>query len=331
MPPRVLVCPIEMIEKPARWHEILTEAGFEIICRPPDVSLRHPEKLLEYLPGVEGIVAGLETINRQVIEQSGLRAIARYGVGYDSVDVEAATERGIPVTITPGINHIAVAEHTIAMIFGLLRLIVERDRAVRDGSWKRYPNPRLAGLTLGLIGFGRIGKAIAPRAAGLDVKVIAYDPVPDREYAAQHNVRLVTLDEIWAQSDIVSLHMPGGPGSKPLITRETLARMKPGALLINTARGVLVDEDAVCDALESGHLAGAGLDCFVVEPLPTSSRLNRVRNVLLSPHMAGQDHTSAAGSGSLACECLARLWRGQEVPAGCLVNPQVWPGWKWKK
>ena len=105
--------------------------------------------------------------------------------------------------------------------------------------------------------------------------------------------------------------------------------MRPGSLLINTARGVLVDEEALCDALVAGHLAGAGLDCFVVEPLPTSSRLNKLPNVLLSPHMAGQDHESAAGVGSLACECLVRLYKGQEVPPGCLVNPSIFPGWKW--
>jgi D-3-phosphoglycerate dehydrogenase / 2-oxoglutarate reductase len=331
MAPRVLVCPIEMIEKPARWHEILTEAGFEIVCRPPDLSLRDADKLLEFLPGIEGIVAGLETVSRKVLEQSGLRAVARYGVGYDSVDIEAATERGIPVTITPGVNQISVAEHTLSMIFGLLRLTLERDRSVRDGTWRRYPNPRLAGKTLGLIGFGRIGKALAPRAAVLDVKVIAYDPAPDREFAKAHNVRLCTLDEIWAESDIVSLHMPGAPGSKALINRETLAKMRPDSYLINTARGVLVDEDALADALASGQLAGAGLDCFVTEPLPTGSRLNQLANVILSPHMAGQDHDSAAGSGSLACECLARLWRGQELPPGCLVNPAIGPKWKWKK
>ena len=245
-----------MIEKPARWHAILTAAGFEIVCRPPDVSLRDPDKLLEYLPGIDCMVAGLETVSRKVLEKSHLRAVARYGVGYDSVDVEAATQRGVAVTITPGVNQIAVAEHTLAMIFGLLRLVPERDWAVRDGSWRRYPMPRLAGKTLGLIGLGRIGKAPAPRAQALGVKVIAHDPFPDREFAAANDVRLCSLDEIWAESDIVSLHMPGGPGSKALINRETLAKMRPGSLLINTARGVLVDEEAVADALVSGHLAG---------------------------------------------------------------------------
>jgi D-3-phosphoglycerate dehydrogenase / 2-oxoglutarate reductase len=332
MAPRVLVSPIEMTQKPtARWSEILTEAGLEIVCRPQDLWLRDPVKLLAYLKaeGIDALVAGLETVNRQVLESSRLRAVARYGVGYDSVDVQAATERGVAVTITPGVNHIAVAEHTMAMILGLLRLIPQRDRAVRDGNWVRYPNPRLTGQTLGLVGLGRIGKAIVPRAQGMGVTVIAYDPFPDREFAAAHHVRLCTLDEIWADSDIVSLHLPGSPGAKPLINRETLGKMRRGAILINTARGVLVDDDALVEALVEGQLGGAGLDTFVVEPLPTTSRLMEAPNLLLSPHVAGQDHESAAAGGSLACECLARLYRGEEVPPGCLVNPAIFPGWKW--
>ncbi|HTU25663.1 MAG TPA: phosphoglycerate dehydrogenase [Pirellulales bacterium] len=331
MPPRVLVSPIEMTMKPARWHEILSAAGFEIVCRPDSLWLRDPVKLLEYVQAekIDAIVAGLENVNRQVLESGHLRAVARYGVGYDSVDVAAATERGIPVTITPGVNHIAVAEHTIGMIFGLLRVVVDRDAGVRDGSWRRYPNPRLAGKTLGLVGLGRIGKAIVPRAQGLEVNVIAYDPYPDREFADKHDVRLCSLDEIWSDSDIVSLHLPGSPGSKPLVDRQTLAKMRRGAILINTARGVLVDEDALADALVEGQIGGAGLDCFVVEPLPTTSRLNQAPNVLLSPHVAGQDHESAAGAGSLSCECLARLYHGQELPPGCCVNPTVLAGWKW--
>ncbi|HEX4144781.1 MAG TPA: phosphoglycerate dehydrogenase [Pirellulales bacterium] len=332
MAPRVLVCPIEMTQKPtARWSEILTEAGLETVCRPQDLWLRDPVKLLAYLKAerIDAIVAGLETVDRHVLESGLLRAVARYGVGYDSVDIAAATECKVAVTITPGVNHIAVAEHTLAMILGLMRLVRERDRATREGNWVRFPNARLAGKTLGLVGLGRIGKAIVPRAQGFGVKVIAYDPYPDREFAAAHDVRICSLDEIWADSDIVSLHLPAGPGSKPLMDRSTLAKLRPGAILINTARGVLVDDDALIEALVSGHLGGAALDCFVVEPLPTTSRLLAAPNLLLSPHVAGQDHESAAAAGSLATECLACLYRGQELQPGCLVNPAIFPGWKW--
>ncbi len=163
--------------------------------------------LIPNLRGIDAIVAGLELFNRRVLEACPqLRVVARYGVGYDAVDVPAATELGIAVTITPGANQEAVAEHTLAMIMALMRGFPARDIAVRDGSWARSYLPRLSGQTLALVGMGRIGKAVVPRAQGLGLKVIAYDPYPDRSYAEAHNVRLTSLEEIWAEADIISLH-----------------------------------------------------------------------------------------------------------------------------
>jgi D-3-phosphoglycerate dehydrogenase / 2-oxoglutarate reductase len=328
--PRVLVSPIEMIQKPDRWHQILVEAGLEVVCRPVELSLHDPDTLIEHLQGVDAILAGLEPLNRRVLESSRLRAIARYGVGYDQVDVTAATECGVAVCITPGVNQVSVAEHTLALILSVSRGFPQRDQGVRDGSWRRDYLPRLAGRTLGLVGLGRIGKAVVPRAQGLELKVIAHDPDADRQFATAHHVRLCSLDELWAAADIVSLHLPCIPATRQMINRETLARMRPGAILINTARGGLVDEDALAEALESGHLAGAGLDAFVVEPLPASSPLLRAPHVLFSPHIAGQDHESIHATGCLAAECLASLSRGRQVPAACLVNPEIGPTWSWQ-
>lgn len=326
---RVLVSPIEMTDKPDRWREVLDEAGFEVICRPADISLHEPDRLIEHLQGVDGFIAGLEPLNRRVLQATKLRAIARYGVGYDAVDIPAATELGIAVTITPGVNQVSVAEHTVAMILAVMRGFPQRDQTVRDGSWQRHYLPRLAGKTLGLVGLGRIGKAVVPRAHGLELNVIAYDPYPDREFAAAHNVRLCSLDEIWAASDIVSLHLPCTAETQNMINRQSLQKMRRGAVLINTARGGLVDEPALAEALNSGYLAGAGLDAFVVEPLPKSNPLATAKNALLSPHIAGQDFESIRGMGTLTAECLADLHAGRSVPPGCLVNPQIGPDWKW--
>ena len=327
--PRVLVSPIEMIEKPEHWRRILVDAGFEVVFRPAELSLHDPDLLIQHLAGIDAIVAGLEPLNRRVLESSQLRAIARYGVGYDAVDVSAATQRDIALVITPGVNQVSVAEHTFALILGVMRAVTERDRAVRDGSWRREYFPRLAGKTLGLVGLGRIAKAVVPRALGFDLQVIAFDPQPDRQFAESQGVRLCGLEELLAESDIVSLHLPCTAATSRLINRKTLALMRRGAILINTARGGLVDEEALADSLASGKLAGAGLDAFVVEPLPTSNRLSKLQNVVLSPHIAGQDHESIHAMGCLAAECLAKLYRGQAVPAGCLVNPELGSGWKW--
>ncbi len=161
--PRVLVSPIEMTQKRGRYEQILVEAGFEVVNRPAELSLHDPDTLIRHLRGVDAIVAGLETFNRHVLESCELRAIARYGVGYDAVDVPVATELGVAVTITPGTNHVSVAEHTLAMILGIMRGFPQRDQGVRDGSWRRDYLPRLSGKTLGLVGLGRIGKAVVPR------------------------------------------------------------------------------------------------------------------------------------------------------------------------
>lgn len=327
--PRVLCSVIEMIEKPGRWKEILESAGLEVVCRPADVSLHDPDLLIRYLQGVDAVIAGLEPINRRVLTSARLRAVARYGVGYDAVDVPTATEQGVAVTITPGVNHVSVAEHALALMLGVTRGFPRRDWAVRDGSWHRSYLPRLAGKTLGLVGLGRIAKALVPRAQALELRVIAHDPFPDRQFAAASGVRLCELDEIWAEADVISLHLPCTAATTRLINRDTLARMRRGAVLINTARGGLVDEDALAEALTSGQLAAAGLDAFVVEPLPTTSPLAKLNNVLLSPHIAGQDHDSIEAMGCLTSECIARLYQGEPLREGCLVNTSLGPNWRW--
>jgi D-3-phosphoglycerate dehydrogenase / 2-oxoglutarate reductase len=328
--PRILVTPVELVYQPGPCQAVLESAGFEIVYPPRGVRLYQTDLLIEHLQGVDGMIAGMEPLDRRVLESSRLRAVARVGVGYDAIDVPAATKLGIAVTITPGTNHISVAEHTLALMLGVLRGFPQRDQDVRRGHWGRKLLPRLAGKTLGLIGLGRIGKAVVPRAQGLELNVIAHDPLADPQYAARHGVRLCSLDELLAGSDIVSLHLPCTPATAHVINRQALEKMRPGAILINTARGGLVDEDALVDALASGHLGGAGLDAFAVEPLPATSRLKEFENVLMTPHTAGVDQESIVAMSVLAAECLAGLHRGQ-VPDGCLVNPELGPAWKWAK
>jgi phosphoglycerate dehydrogenase-like enzyme len=287
-----------------------------------------PAVLVRHLEGIDAVMASVENYSRRVLEASRLRAIARMGVGYDAVDVDAATDQGIAVTITPGTNEHSVAEMTMFLILAVMRGFPARYREVLTGKWTKRSLPRLAGQTLGLVGLGRIGKAVVPRAQGLGLKVIAYDPVPDTAFAAQNNVRLCPFDQLLAEADIVSLHLPALRECSDLINRQTLGQMKPGSVLINTARGGLVDEDALVEALRSGHLLGAGLDVFKTEPLPLDSPLLTLDNVFLSPHMAGLDHASLEAMGTVAARCIADLYQGR-WPEGCVVNPQVRAGWKW--
>lgn len=326
--PKVLVCPLVLHGVRGPYFDVLEQAGLEVVFPAPGEPLGKPEVLIRRLQGISAVLASVEPYSPEVLSASHLRVIARMGVGYDAIDVAAATAANVAVTYAPGTNDVSVAELTLALILGVFRGFPARYHEVTKGTWRRKALPRLAGKTLGLVGLGRIGKAVAPRAQGLGLKVIAYDPYPDRAYAAERGVSLVTFEQLLEQSDIVSLHLPGTRETRDLIDAQALAKMKPGSVLINTARGALVDEDALVESLQKGHLAGAGLDVFKSEPLPLDSPLLQLDNVLLSPHMGGLDLESEIAMSTLAAQCIADLYRGR-WPEGCVVNPELKPGWKW--
>ncbi|MCG6154456.1 phosphoglycerate dehydrogenase [Rubinisphaera margarita] len=310
---------------------MLEQHGFTPLPANRNVNFHQSDILIEQLQGCVGVIAGTEPYTRRVIESSPeLRVIARIGVGFDAVDLAACDDRGVVVTTTPGVNHHAVAEHAIAMLMALGRGFPDRDRYVREGSWKRYSTPRIEGSTLGLIGLGRIGTAVARRALGLGMRVIAYDPGLDDDAIRKMEIEPRELDDLYGQSDYVSLHLPVTEETHHLINRETLARMKPGAVLINTARGALVDEAALCEALQDGHLRGAGLDVFEVEPLPSDSPLLKLDHVLLSGHLAGLDRESQRDTLTMAAQTIIRLQQG-EWPGEVIQNLHNCQDWSWAR
>jgi D-3-phosphoglycerate dehydrogenase / 2-oxoglutarate reductase len=217
---------------------------------------------------------------------SRMQVIGRAGVGVDNVDLDAATRAGITVVNAPTGNTTAAAEHTLALLFGLARRIAPADASVRRGEWKRsqFVGSELRGRTLGIIGLGKIGQAIADRARGLEMDVLGVDPYVSTEVAAHHGIELVDLNALLARADVVTVHVPLSRATKGLIGKAALARMKPGAVLLNVARGGIVDEAAVAEALRSGHLGGAGIDVFEQEP-PLGSPLLEAPNTLLTPHL----------------------------------------------
>jgi D-3-phosphoglycerate dehydrogenase / 2-oxoglutarate reductase len=325
---RALVTPPMIRSVPGPYSEHLERHGFEVKWPPRAADTTRREVLAEQLQGCQAMLASTEPLTREVLAASELRVVARMGVGYDSVDVAAATDLGNVVTITPGVLEDSVAEHTIALMLGVSRGIVARHQEVKTGVWTRQPMPRLAGKTLGLVGLGRIGRALVPRAQGLAMTVIAHDPCADLEFAARHGVRLCPLDELLSTADVVSLHAPCIPETENLIDAAALARMKPGAILLNTSRGGLVDEAALCEALASGKLLGAGLDVFRQEPLPVDHPLQQFSNVLLCTHMGGLDEESMEGMASSAARSVVELHEGR-WPEGCVVNSAVRETWRW--
>jgi D-3-phosphoglycerate dehydrogenase len=219
---------------------------------------------------------------------SKLRVIGRAGVGVDNVDVEAATKRGVLVMNTPGGNAVSVAEHTIALMLGLARAVPQANASIQAGRWEKsaFSGTEMRGKTLGLVGLGRVGTEVARRARGLEMKVVAYDPFVTPAAAREVEVELLPLDEVLRQSDVVSLHTSLSGSTEKMIDAAAIAKMKKGARLINCARGELIDEAALAEALRSGQLAGAAVDTFATEP-PKNSPLVGLPNLIATPHIAG--------------------------------------------
>ena len=256
----------------------------EIVVNPYGRPLESGE-VLELLSGVDGYIAGLDFITAEVLEKapSSLKAISRYGVGYDRVDIPAATKRGIIVTNTPGANTNAVADLAFGLMLALARDLVSLDRKVKEGGWPVQRGVELYGKTLGILGLGAIGRAVARRASGFDMKILAYDPFLTQAQADAVGATLVELDEIYRQSDFISLHMPVTEQTKNMVDARAISLMKPHAIIVNTARGGLIEETAVYEALREKRLGGLGLDAFVQEP-PAGNPLLTLDNVVATPH-----------------------------------------------
>jgi phosphoglycerate dehydrogenase-like enzyme len=301
--------------------DVLKEGGFELVY--PGLGRQlNEEELLHFLQGIDASVAGSEPYTQRVFAANPqLKVVARVGVGYDAVDVEAATEHGVVVTITPGANHDSVAEHTFTLMLALVKDLVYQHNSLIAGGWPRKTNLPLRGQTLGIAGLGRIGKAIALRAECFGMNLLAYDPFPDEAFARAHGIRWVTFDQLLSGSDFVSLHLPYTKQSRHLINKTTLAKMKPTAFLINTARGGLVCEADLYDALKNKRLAGAGLDVFEEEP-PGKIPLFELSNVVVTPHNAGTDLKGRNDMAESAARAIVSLTRG-EWPAEKIVNPEV--------
>ncbi|OGB94187.1 MAG: hypothetical protein A3G35_03100 [candidate division NC10 bacterium RIFCSPLOWO2_12_FULL_66_18] len=216
-----------------------------------------------------------------------LRLISIWGTGTDNVDLKAAAACGISVTNTPGANAIAVAEHTVALMLAVVKQLAPADQAIRQGDWPRNLVPQLRGKRLGTIGTGLIGREVAAMGKGLGLDVVAWTFHPDSSLAARLGFRYIELEELLRTSDVISLHLRATPDTHHFLDRARLAHVRPGAILVNTARGSLVDEAALVECLREKKLVGAGLDVFETEPLPSGHPLTTLPNVLLTPHTAG--------------------------------------------
>jgi phosphoglycerate dehydrogenase-like enzyme len=320
---RVLVTVTHIHPRPAPYLRRLEDAGFPVERRIGARGKLTEAELLDALPGVFGTLAGSEPYTDRVFRAApDLRVIARWGVGFDAIDVAAATRHGVAVCTAVGANHENVADYAVALMCALQRGLLPNHRLLTGGTWKTEFRPAIWRATVGIVGLGRIGQAVARRCRGFEMTILAYEPKPDHAFVRAHGVELTSLDDLLRRADLVTLHCPATPENHHLIDRERLALMKPTAHIVNTARGALVDETALHEALASRRIAGAGLDVFENEPV-TSSPLFALDNVILSPHLAGVDETSEVAMADRAIDAILAIARGERPPPGCLVNPEA--------
>jgi glyoxylate reductase len=286
------------------------------------------ETLLARVRGVEGILSLLtDHVDGELLESAGaqLKVVSNHAVGYDNIDIPAATQRGIPVGNTPGILTDATADCAFALLMAVGRRIAEGDRYVRAGKWKTWGPSLLlgsdfAGATLGIVGFGRIGRAVARRARGFNMRVMYYDPTAGPEPGLE--AEAVDFDTLLREADFVSLHTPLNAETRHLMNAAAFARMKPNAVLVNTARGPVVDPQALYAALKNGQIFAAGLDVTDPEPIPLDSPLLELENCVIVPHIASASRTTRDKMAVMAAENLIAGLRGERLP-NC-VNPEVY-------
>jgi D-3-phosphoglycerate dehydrogenase/(S)-sulfolactate dehydrogenase len=332
--PTVVITPEHLFTNPSPFVEILERNGFEVRY-PENRTLARGEtpeaEVIANVQMADAVIAGGEAYSASILAAlPGLRVIARAGVGYDRVDVAAATERGIAVTITPNANHECVAEHTLAMMFAAAKNIIASDRSTREGKWDRTLTEPVRGKTFGILGLGRIGRSVAVRVKALGMRVIACEQQPNASFVRAQEIELVGLDELLARSDFLSLHCPACPETNGIINRHTLAKMKPMATLINTARGKLVVEADLVEALRAGTIRSACIDVFEQEPPRADNPLFALSNVILAPHLGGMDKLSLENMGIESAENIVNLYLGR-WPVGAVVNGTLESNWKWQR
>jgi D-3-phosphoglycerate dehydrogenase len=304
----VSFCSFSMNHEPG---VILKNAGVTVDVNQKGKAFTEAE-LLEIIDQYDGIIVGTDPMTPYVIKQGKkLKIIAKNGVGFDNINLEAATDQNVFVTITPGAVEQTVADTTFGLIFSLARNITRGEAAIRKGEWPRLIGINVSYKKLGVIGLGRIGKNVIMRSTGFNMKVYAYDPQPDKAFCEKYGVELVDMETLLQASDIVSIHAPLMDSTRHLINEHTLSLMQPGALLINTSRGGLVDEKALIKALREKNIAGAALDVFEKEPLEKDSPLLELENVILTPHLAGMSSDALIASGKMIAESITLAFAGQ--------------------
>jgi len=321
MPIRILVTTTSFQDTPGPHHDALAATGWELVRARGPLS---EADTLALVGDVDGFICGDDAITRRVLEKARprLQVLSKYGIGVDKIDVAACTGLGIPLLFTPGVNHTTVAEHAFLLLLAVEKNLLFHTDSVRAGGWKRQTGHELLGKTIGIVGMGRIGKEVAVRAKAFGMQPIGSDVFWDEAFAREHGIpRAATLDDLFAASDYVSLHTNLTPETRDLIRAETIARMRPGVIILHCARGEIVNTADMAAALASGRVRGYGTDVLDEEPPRSDHPLTNLPNCLVTPHVGSRTHESVQRQAMAAVTNLIRAMHGE--PPLAQVNPEV--------
>lgn len=317
---RVMVTPDMLSEMHATFAP-LTERGIDVVHN-HGIYPMNAHELANWLGDADAAIIGMDEVTGAVFEACpNLWLLARNGVGMDMVDIPAANARKVIITAPFGANSTSVAELAMGLLISLARHVVPIHNDAQAGNWYRLQGMELEGKTLGIIGLGRIGKKVARRAQAFNMCVIANDIAPDGYYSREHQIPMLAFDDVLAQADVISLHVPLTPLTRHMLNVDAFAKMKRGAYLINTARGGVVDSQALAEAIDSGHITGAALDVHPEEGIVETCLLNRP-NVITTTHLGAYTHDSLRLTAEMAVQSIVDIVDGKR-PAG-LINPEIW-------
>lgn len=306
---KILITPRSLCHKKNDIIEMLSD--YEVLMNESGRPFVENE-LNELIRDVDGIIVGVDKITKEILDNAKkLKVITKYGVGLDNIDIEYAKKLGIKITYTPGANKESVADLVFTMILELSRQLFKMDKIVRDNRWDKVIGREVYGKVIGIIGTGNIGKSVAKRATGFDMRILGYDMFPDYEFAKEIGMEYVDFETLLKNSDYITLHIPFTESMHHFIDREELEMIKTTAYIINTSRGELINEEALYEALKQKRLAGAALDVFEIEP-PYNSKLIKLENVILSPHCGASTEDAINRMNMMAVEGLKSILEGKE-------------------
>ncbi len=325
---KVLLTTTSFQDTPGPHHELLRDEGFDLLCERGPL----PEsRMLELVGDIDAFLCGDDEITAAVVAKAlpRLKVISKYGIGLDKIDTEFVTEKKIPLTFCPGVNHTTVAEHTFALMLALFRNLVEEANHVSKGEWIRVTGNEIMGKTIAIIGLGRIGKEVALRASAFGMKVIGFDLYWDSEFAEKYAVqRCESAEQALMQADVVSLHVNLSGETRSLINEERISKMKKGVVILNCARGEIVNTSHMIAGLKSGQVGGYGTDVLDIEPPPTDHPMLGAPNTLITPHIGSRTYESVERQATMAVQNLILALKGKkplaqanDVPLTAHIKP----------